>query len=173
MPKKSLGIIICGYSGMGKTTLGKKYENIAEIGQSCYRHIFLDKTAYELDREARKNIRTKKIPNPDWPKNYIDKINELRETHDFVLVFTDPDLMAAFRTQQIPFIIALPDRVRKTEFISNFRTRGQDETFCKIAAEKWDPMLELLSACPEEKIILRDHEYLEDALIRLGYLVRK
>lgn len=28
-------------------------------------------------------------------------------------------------------------------------------------------------ACPKEKIILRDYEYLEDALVRLGYLVRK
>ncbi len=31
--KTDQGIIICGFSGIGKTTPGKKYENVAEIGQ--------------------------------------------------------------------------------------------------------------------------------------------
>lgn len=165
-----LGIIICGYSGVGKTTLGKKYDTIAEIGQSLYRNIFLDPKAYELGREYRKNIKEGRIPNPEWPMNYINKINELRKTHDIMLVFTDFDLMDAFRKLGIPFMIALPEKSRKEQFLLNFKKRGQDENFCQKASEVWDQRIDALLEMKEEKIILKQDEYLEDALIRLGYI---
>ncbi|MBS7020569.1 MAG: hypothetical protein KH135_01680 [Firmicutes bacterium] len=169
MEENRLGMIICGFSGIGKTTLGKKYQNVAEIGQSLFRNIYLDKSAYTMDREHRKNIRDGVLPNPEWPMNYVNKINELRKTHDIVCVFTDPELMETFQKLEVPFVIALPDKSRKEEFINHFRERGQDEIFCKEAREAWDRRIDRLLAMNEDKIILKEGEYLEDALLRLWY----
>lgn len=162
--KDKLGIIICGFSGIGKTTLGQKYENIAEIGQSLYRNIYEGIDASKISRELRKNIRVGIKKNPKWPMNYINKINELRETHDLMLVFTDFELMDKFRELNIPFIIAIPDINRKEEFINNFKKRGQDEKFCQKAASKWDEKIKELKQMKETRIILKNHEYLEDYL---------
>lgn len=158
----NLGLIICGFSGIGKTTLGKKYENVAEIGQSLYRNIYEEIDASKIDREKRKNIKTGIKRNPKWPDNYINKINELRQNHDLVLVFTDFELMDAFREKSIPFIIAMPDKSRKDEFLYNFKLRGQDDAFCQKASEMWDKKLSELNNMPEEKIILTNGLFLED-----------
>lgn len=107
----NLGIIICGFSGIGKTTLGKKYENVAEIGQSLYRNIYEGIDASKIDREQRKNITTGIKKNPNWPDNYINKINELRQNHDLVLVFTDFELMNTFREKII---------LKQGEFLENY-----------------------------------------------------
>lgn len=173
MKQDNLGLLICGFSGIGKTTLGKKYDNIAEIGQSLFRNIYLDEKAYTMDREYRKNLKTGILPNPDWPMNYVNKINELRMDHDIVLVFTDIELMDTFRKLNIPFLIALPTKDRKEEFLMNFQNRGQDADFCADARRHWERRIDRLLAMPEEKIILKEGQYLEDRLIELGYLCSK
>ncbi len=170
--KQQLGQIICGFSGVGKTTLGKKYQNVAEIGQSLYRFIFTDPNAYTMDRELRKNIKEGKIPNPEWPMNYINKIQELRQEYDLVLVFTDPTLMEYFEKLKIPFWIALPDKSRKEEFLNNFRKRGQDENFIIRADREWDRRIEQFMKRKEKKILLKKGEYLEDALIEQGFILK-
>ena len=164
----SLGIVICGYSGIGKTTLGKKYTNIAEIGQSLYRNIYEGIDAASIDREARKNIKTGVKRNPEWPGNYVRKINELRKSHDLVLVFTDFELLDAFRRFKIPFLIAIPTKDRKYEFIDNFKKRGQNDDFCKKASENWDEKLDALVKMNEPKIILKKGEFLEDYLKKIS-----
>ena len=158
----NLGIIICGFSGIGKTTLGKKYENVAEIGQSLYRNIYEGIDASKIDRELRKNIKTGIKKNPEWPDNYINKINELRKSYDLVLVFTDFELMEEFRKRHIPFILALPDKSRKQEFLNNFKNRGQDDDFCQKASQMWDKKLTELNNMKEDKIILKERTFLED-----------
>ena len=70
------------------------------------------------------------------------------------------------------FWIALPDKSRKEEFLNNFRKRGQDENFIIRADREWDRRIEQFMKRKEKKILLKKGEYLEDALIEQGFILK-
>lgn len=63
-------LIIRGYPGVGKTYVGKKYNNIVDLESSDYKWIYDDRVK-NMEKELRKSTTYKKL-NPKWPSNYIE-----------------------------------------------------------------------------------------------------
>ncbi len=77
------------------------------------------------------------------------------------------------RDYSINFLLAYPDPICKEDYKSRARDRGANEEFVKRVANKIETDFEDFLKQPNEKIILKSGEYLEDALIRVGILKKK
>ena len=77
------GIIIAGFTALGKTTLAQKYDNIIDLESSLYQWKYKNKmTLEEIETNKGKKER---IPNDKFPENYIKAILEARKKYDIVL----------------------------------------------------------------------------------------
>ena len=132
-------IIISAFSTLGKTYLGNKYKNILDFEASSYKWIYNDKEIAK-DIEKRKGV-TDRIQNPNYPKNYLLKLNE------------------------IEYFIAYPT---KTDFtVQRAINRGNNIYFSKgleKSYKQWYPTKE------ENILWVKEDEYLEDVLIKKGFI---
>lgn len=162
-------IIISAWICTGKTYLSKKYENIIELPSGDYKYILTDEQKAIENKESLKS--TKRELNPAWPINYYDAI--LKEAkykkHDIILIAPCMPF-EEMRNYGINFLLAYPDPVCKEDYKKRARNRGANEEFVKrIETTIHNDFDEFLKQ-PNEKIILKPGEYLEDALIRIGIL---
>ncbi len=74
------------------------------------------------------------------------------------------------RSYGIDFIMAYPEPSCKEDYMQRARDRGANEEFVKRVETKIDLDYEKFLKQPNEKIIIKPGEYLEDALIRVGIL---
>jgi len=95
--------IISAFPGIGKTTLVQINKNYIDLESSDYKWIDIDKT---LPVEERKG--TAKTINPDFPNNYIKKINELTGMGFNVLISSHKEVREALQAQGIEYTIILP-----------------------------------------------------------------
>ena len=74
------GIVIAGFSGIGKTTLAKKYKNVIDLDSAEF--VYNDSNMLHIPFEKRKG--EKRNPNINWPNNYINAIKEAIHQYDLV-----------------------------------------------------------------------------------------
>ena len=70
------GIVISAFSGLGKTTIERKYKNICDLATSQYRYDFSN--VKEEDYEKLKEDKDNKV-NKNWPNNYIEALKKQLE----------------------------------------------------------------------------------------------
>ena len=99
------GIVIAGFSGIGKTELEKKYKNVIDLDAAEY--IYDDTEIMHIPFEQRKGMNRKK--NPNFPKNYIDAIKDAKIKYDLVLVWDRQDIITEYIKNNIDFILCYPD----------------------------------------------------------------
>ena len=79
--QKKTNLIIAGFSGIGKTYLGNKYQNVIDLDAASY--AYTDIELENLNMEERKGL--KRSPNKDFPNNYIKAIEEAKKQYDIIL----------------------------------------------------------------------------------------
>ena len=165
-------IIISAWICAGKTYLTNKYENITELPSGDYKYILTEEQKAVVNKESLKS--TKREINPAWPKNYYDAILEEAKSgkHDIILIAPCMPF-EEMRNYGIDFILAYPDPACKEDYKQRARNRGANEEFVKRVDTKIDTDFEEFLSQPNEKIIIKPGEYLEDALIRVGILKGK
>ncbi len=149
--------IISAFPGIGKTTLVQINKNYIDLESSDYKWIDIDKT---LPIEERKG--TAKTINPDFPNNYIKKINELTGMGFNVLISSHKEVREALQAQGIEYTIILPSLDMKEEMISRYLSRGNQESFVNLLKTNYEKFVGDLSIDPNEKIILKSGQYLSD-----------
>lgn len=149
--------IISVFPGIGKTTLVQINKNYIDLESSDYKWIDIDKT---LPIEERKG--TAKTINPDFPNNYIKKINELTSMGFNVLISSHKEVREALQAQGIEYTIILPSLDMKEEMISRYLSRGNQESFVNLLKTNYEKFVGDLSIDPNEKIILKSGQYLSD-----------
>lgn len=149
--------IISVFPGIGKTTLVQINKNYIDLESSDYKWIDIDKT---LPIEERKG--TAKTINPDFPNNYIKKINELTGMGFNVLISSHKEVREALQAQGIEYTIVLPSLDMKEEMISRYLSRGNQESFVNLLKTNYEKFVGDLSIDPNEKIILKSGQYLSD-----------
>ncbi len=162
-------IIISAWICAGKTYLTRKYDNVTELPSGDYKYILTEEQKAVVNKESLKS--TKRKINPDWPQNYYDAI--LKEVkcgrHEIILIAPCMPFKE-MRDYGIEFILAYPDPVCKEEYKKRARSRGANEDFINRVETKIETDYAEFLEQPNEKIIIQQGEYLEDALIRVGIL---
>jgi hypothetical protein len=110
--------VICGFPGVGKTTLFNKLQGT---------HFpILDSDSSKFDKN-------------EFPANYIAHIKQALEQGFWVLCSTHTAVRAALRDAGIGYAIAAPyGKHLKDEYLQRYKERGSPEAFLKLMEEKWD-----------------------------------
>lgn len=151
--------IISAFPGIGKTILVQTNKDYVDLESSDYKWLDIDKT---LPIEKRKG--TAKTISPDFPNNYIKKINELTGMGFNVLISSHKEVREALQAQGVKYIVVLPSLDMKEEMINRYLGRGNQENFVNLLKANYEKFVEDLAMDPNEKIVLKHGEYLSDVV---------
>lgn len=149
-----MSTIICGFSGIGKSTAEQKNRRILDFESSGYSNIF--ENGFRVGR------------NEDFPKNYIDRLEKLIENNeaDYYLLSCHEEVRNELKARGLKYIIVLPyrDKELKNEYMKRWLRRGSNVDFITKMNERWDEMIDSCVSDEAPKIYLNEHEYLSDIL---------
>lgn len=147
-----MSTIICGFSGIGKSTAEQKNRRILDFESSGYSNIF--ENGFVVSR------------NKDFPKNYIDKLEELMKNDEayYYLLSCHEDVRNELKVRGLKYIIVLPHMEYKNEYLKRWLKRGSDIDFITQMDKRWEVMINSCERDTAPKIYLNEHEYLSDIL---------
>ena len=154
------GIVISGFSGIGKTTLAQKYKNVIDLDSAEF--VYDDSNMLHIPFEQRKG--EKRNPNPNWPMNYIKVIKEVIQNYDLILVWDREDIINEYLKNQIDFSLCYPAKDDLPYYIKRFQSRGNTEKYIQMKINQYDNKMEFFKTLNVKKIILSNNETLEDYL---------
>lgn len=143
--------VICGFSGVGKSTAEQKNRSIYDLESSGWSWDF------KHDPPTRK---------PDFPANYIDNLERMMEDLpcSAFLLSCHAEVRRELQNRGIPYIIVMPRPQLKNEYLKRWLRRGSDMEFIEHMNDAWDDMI---SSCQEDSapiIYLDSDEYISDLL---------
>lgn len=146
-----MSTIICGFSGIGKSTAEQNNKRILDFESSNYSHF------------PRCGVR-----NTDFPKNYIDKLIELmnNDVADYYLLSCHEEVRNELKARGLKYVIVMPyrDKEFKNEYRKRWLKQGSDVDFITKMNNCWDNMIDSCVNDTAPKIYLDIHEYLSDIL---------
>lgn len=164
----SKGIIVAGFGAIGKTTLGKKYENIIDLESGYYQW---DNTGFEdVPYELRKG-KKERPKNSNWPSNYHRAVLEAQEKYDIVLTSMHWHLLDFLEENKIEYYLAYPTLDSEKVLEERCYNRGNNDVFTnklKINLHDWSTKIKDYN--PKELLIINKNEYLEDVLKKHGLM---
>lgn len=154
-------LVISGFPGVGKTTL-ERYKRIVDLESSGFHWSWVPGNPFGEEQPAPPELRL----NPLWPGNYIDKIDELSKENyqKIILISTHPIVLNGLKERKIPYIIVLPTKDLKNEYMTRYLRRGSDWSFLLSMDRRYDEFLDNLEKDPAPKIYLARGQYLQDVL---------
>ena len=151
-------IIICGFPGVGKTSVANNRTNILDAESSAF--------SWNWNPEnPEKGIER----NPDFPHNYIKYIQENQEKYDFILVSSHEGVRNELKAQGIQYIIVAPEFHVRNEYMIRYLQRGSDIEFIESLYENWVEFLQSIKNDGAPVIWLDDGKYMSDVL---GFLAK-
>jgi hypothetical protein len=143
--------IICGFSGVGKSTAEQKRKNVHDFESSIYSHDF-DGNDF--------------VKNEKFPGNYIDAVMEHcnERTGQIYLLSCHQEVRDELKRRGIPYVIVLPTEDQRNEYVKRWLKRGSSIGFIKNMRYRWS---EMLYSCVEDdapRVYLREDEYIIDVL---------
>ena len=141
-----MGIIISGFSNIGKSSLNK-YKDIKCIDFD---------THYFRKEEG-------------WVDMYIECLMALVEKYDFVFITTHGVMLKRLNELGISYYLVYPKRELKEEYRNRAVSRNSPSEFVEGFFSRWD---EHISDCEKntfaKKIILSSGEYLSDVIDKIN-----
>ena len=114
--------VICGFPGVGKTTLFKQLKDQGVLISDSDSSLF---------------------PKDDFPRNYIEHIKGLLAQGFWVLCSTHTVVRQALADAGISYALAAPaHKYLKDEYMQRYRERGSPEAFLKLMDAKWDEFMD-------------------------------
>lgn len=139
-----MAIIICGFSGIGKSSMAQAYNDFIDLESSGYK--------------------TK-----DFPKNYIDEVEKIIQEDDdeisYILLSCHAEVRAELQKRGIKYILVTPYRESKNEYLKRWLKRGDNIDFISKMDENWNDMIISCHKDNSPHIYLQENEYLSDILI--------
>ena len=151
--------VISAFPACGKSYMFNKYKDNEFI-----KILDSDSSGFHWCYDENNN----KIPNPEWPKNYIDHIKYNIGKVDIIFVSSHKEIRTLLFENDIPYEIVVPCR-RETcmyEWIGRMYCRKNSNEFINNIITNWNKwLLEIEYEHSYENIIyLNENEYIEDIL---------
>lgn len=168
-----MGKIIAAFAGVGKSYVGKKYENVLDLESTYYK--WLEDGVAHLTEEERKGNKNR-VLNPNWPQNYIEEILKQKENYDIVLIqlsharLKNEKIFEYFDENNIEYYVARPNLTGWKYIEQRLRDRGNTEEFVGQVRDNFNIFIEEFSKDKYNQIVIEDGEFLEKALIDGGFL---
>lgn len=160
-------LIIAGSAGVGKTTLAKKYDNVIDLESSPYKWDYSNLKSQNL--EVLKGTKDR-IPNKDFPQNYINAIKKAIKEYDVVCVWLHFDnTVPLYLQNKLDFVLCFPELESVVGYKKRFIERGNSEEFANHIIETYEQFYNKCIKTPNKKIILKNNETLEDCLISQNF----
>lgn len=167
-------IIICGFSGIGKSSaqhhcdieikLRNSLHNYnGEKPEECKRIIDMESSGwsrlYEDDVYIGKN--------PEFPNNYIDDLISMITTDvgDIFLLSCHQEVRDELKRRGLNYIIVLPTLNQRNGYLKRWLKRGSSIDFIYSMNNKWEYMIKSCEDDNVPKIYLDEDEYLSDILV--------
>jgi hypothetical protein len=144
--------VICGFSGIGKSTAEQKHRSIIDFESSGWSHSWHN------------GINIGK--NPAFPQNYIDKLTELinKDEATFYLLSCHKEVREELKKRGIDYIIVMPTIDQKNEYLKRWLKRGSPIEFINVMNARWEDMIKSCEEDDAPKIYLSDGEYISDLI---------
>ena len=139
---KKSGKVICGFPGVGKSTLFKELKDSGEK--------VLDSDSSTFDKS-------------EFPNNYITHIKNKTAEGYTVLGSSHDVVRNALISEKMPFTLVYPNKKLKDEYLKRYEDRGSPDSFIKLLDSNWDKWI---SQCDEldndlvTKMELKSGEYI-------------
>ena len=165
-------ILVLVYPGLGKTYTAEHFANVIDFEQQFYTYVY-DDSIKHLPLEEIKSSYSKKIPNPDFPGNYIKDIGKALENNEIVVTTFIPKTFQALindaNYEDTRIILVIPDKNNFEELADRFRARGNTEEFIEHRRIDLPKVIEQFdNAQNVEKVVVSGGGYLSDALLDHG-----
>jgi hypothetical protein len=130
-------IIVSGFPGVGKTTL---FENPGSLKLA-------DSDSSEFSWEGDP---ANKVRNSNWPRNYMDHIQELKAKCelDIIFVSTHQEVRDALVASGIEFTLVYPEPEIEQEYIKRYIDRGNKADFVLLLQKNYKSWIEGLQKQP-------------------------
>lgn len=160
-------IIISAWGCFGKTTFAANNpETCLDIESIHYSRVYPKKIVNDEISKGDEDF----IPNPDYPKNYINDIVNNLGKYKFIFITLARELFAELDKLGIEYTILYPLPSRKNKILDDARKRGNNEHFVNILDKILSSNEEhdfLKNNCKyKEFIYLPDDEYISDYIQR-------
>lgn len=142
--QKNGAVVICGFSGIGKSKL-------VELSKNTNIKL-LDSDSSKFDKK-------------DFPKNYIEYIKEQLEKGNSILASSHKEVRDALIKEKIPFTLVYPKVSLKEEYLKRYEKRGSPASFIKLLDENFEKWIKECSDIDNNlvnKIELNKGEFLSD-----------
>ncbi len=141
-------MIICGYAGVGKSTLSRKFVGVMD----------LESTPFEKDWE-----RYAKCATYYHKQGYLVLVSCHKEIRERILSMLEGD------TEGVYTIV--PNVADKELYRERYTRRGNTPEFIKVQMDNWEKWLDKGNAIEGERLIeMNSGEVLKDTLIRLNII---
>lgn len=127
--------VLAGFPGVGKSyfvdNLAGKYK--LEVSDS-------DSSDFSWIENGKGN----KVRNPNFVEDYVSHIKEMMETNDLVCVSTHAEILEELYDEGIEFIVVVPLKGLKNEYIQRYIERGSPDGFVNIMKENYESFVDQL-----------------------------
>lgn len=153
-------IVICGFPGVGKSSLAERKEIIAGIS--------FKKT--DVVKWRLVDLESSNFPKEDFPDNYIERIRVLEENahkhNQRMIVFCSSHsaVREALRQAGIEFLVAYPNKALKEEYLDRYLSRKQHPMPLKIVMDNFDKWIDEIESEEGVKLELFSGQYLSDVI---------
>lgn len=160
-------LLIAGFSGIGKTELGKKYKNILDLDSAEF--VYDDSDLLHLNLEQRKGL-TRKV-RKEWPNNYIEKIKNEISNYDYILIWDRIDIVKEYIENGFKFVLCYPEKDSLLKYYEKrYLDRGNSKEYVIKKFQEYEEKMNFFDTIDVEKIILTGNETLEDYFIKKGLI---
>lgn len=173
---KNNKIIICGFSGIGKTVAQDHCDTEIKLRNALNKYndkeLETNKRIIDLESSGWSRLYEDDIyigRNPKFPNNYINDLISMIVTDvgDIFLLSCHQEVRDELKARGLKYIIVLPyrDKELKNEYKKRWLKRGSDIDFITKMNEHWDEMIDSCVNDEAPKIYLDKNEYLSDILV--------
>lgn len=158
MKYEQKGIIICGFPGVGKTSV----ESIA-IKKKNYEFYDLESTSFRWIVSTE----NERVLNPNFPGCYVDSIeaSASKYGHKYTMVSSHKEVRDEMKMRGLRYVIIVPERNLIDEYLLRYIARGNDIELIEQVYYHWYEWLNDIENDGAPVIHLKSGQFLADVIV--------